>query len=413
MQFGRYTIRKRVQDYKRVRVCPQCSFPFACETAGGKKRGDGLWKVCEGEQLIRVLHVLDKISVDSGASVVVMNYYKKLDHKKLTFDFMVHEDLDEGTRAYIESNGSEIFIMPRLKAANLFKYIKALREFYRDHDYKIIHGHLANCAVFYLGLAKDVPYRIIHSHNTRASDVFWKRVRNWVLVKFVRKVANRYVACSNEAASFLFGRGVKAEIFNNAIDVDRFVYNQIKCCEMRNMLGIGSKLVIGHVGRFCKQKNHIFLLDVFSDLHKENSNSVLLLIGDGELFQDVVRETEKRKLQEAVIFAGVQDNIADYMNAMDVLTLPSLFEGLPLVAVEAQASGLQVCISEVVSREVDITETVVFLPLDKAAWIKALTMICEWDRIKMGQKVKESKFSIETQIQQLSDYYKELLKHEL
>ena len=161
----------------------------------------------EGAKLTRVLHVLDKISVGSGVSVVVMNYYSKLDHKKITFDFMLNEDVDEETRTYIESNGSKIFIMPNLKTANTFKYIKALKRFYKTHDYKIVHGHVVNSAVFYLGIArKKVLFRIIHSHNTRSSDVFWKRIRNWLLTRFIRSVANSYMACSEIAAEFLFGK---------------------------------------------------------------------------------------------------------------------------------------------------------------------------------------------------------------
>lgn len=358
--------------------------------------------------MIRVLHVLDKISVDSGASAVAMNYYKRLDHEKLTFDFMLNEDLDPKTRAYIEKNGSKIYIMPSLKARNLIKYVKALRAFFEDHDYKIVHGHIANSAVFYLGLAKNVPYRIIHSHNTKASDVYWKRFRNRVLTRFIKRVANRYFACSSEAAGFLFGKNADAVILNNAINVEAHSFDQNKRDAIRAELRLEGKLVIGHVGRFCVQKNHEFLLEVFSGVYSKNSNAALVLIGDGELYQDTVKKAENLGLKDAVLFLGVRDDVGDYMNAMDIFVLPSLFEGLPLVAVEAQASGLRVCLSDKVSRDANITGDAVFLPLDKAAWVGSILEAKMQDRAESSQKIRGSPFDIETQAKTLVGYYENL-----
>jgi glycosyltransferase involved in cell wall biosynthesis len=360
---------------------------------------------------IRVLHVLDKISVDSGVSSVVMNYYNKLEHDKLTFDFMLNEDVDAGTRASIESNGSKIFIMPRLKAANVFKYIKALKIFYKNNDYQIIHGHVANSAVFYLGLAKNVPYRIIHSHSIRAADIWWKRIRNWVLSRFIKLVANRYIACSSEAAIFLFGRNNNALILNNAIDADKFIFDPAAREKIRGELGLDGKLVIGHVGRFSAVKNHDFLVDVFHEICRSNNDTRLMLIGDGELYSDIVKKVEKLKLKEAVLFLGTTDNISACMNAMDIFVLPSLFEGLGIVAVEAQTSGLPVFLSDRVPREADITGKCVFLSLKKELWVDELRKLHLNDsdgRIKYGMKARGSRFDIDAQVGELYKYYREL-----
>jgi len=357
------------------------------------------------------LHVLDEISTNSGKSAVVMNYYSELDHKKFTFDFMLNKDVDAKTREYIEGNGSQIYLMPGLKAANLFKYLKDLKTFYKEHEYLIIHGHVANSAVFYLGLArKKIPFRIIHSHNTMASDVPWKRMRNFILTRFIKSVANRYIACSKEAASFLFGKKENVVIFPNAVDVNSYIFDQVKRDYIRAKLGIAEKLVIGHVGRFCPQKNHDFLIDVFHEVYAKNRETVLLLIGGGELYEVVVRKAERLGLKDAVRFIGISDRVADYMNAMDVFAMPSLFEGLPLAAVEAQASGLPVFLSENISRETDITGKTVFLPLEIPAWVDALITPRMNDRINSGNKVKQSRFNIETQVGQLCNYYEELLK---
>jgi len=197
--------------------------------------------------LTRVLHVLDKIDINSGVSSVVMNYYKKLDHSKLTFDFMLNEDIDIGTREYIEGNGSKVFIMPSLKVANTFKYIRALKMFYKSHDYSIIHGHVANSAVFYLGQArKTIPYRIMHSHQAGGVTILWKRIRNWVLTRFIKCVANEYIACSSLAADFMFGKNSNAVIIRNAIEINRFRLNEATREDVRTGLGLNDKTINGN-----------------------------------------------------------------------------------------------------------------------------------------------------------------------
>ena len=362
--------------------------------------------------MTRVLHVLDKICVNSGASTVVMNYYNSLNHDDFTFDFMLNEDVDAETREYIEGRGSKIFLMPDLRAANLFKYIGALRRFYKEYsqDYKIVHGHVANSAVFYLGLArKTVSYRIIHSHNTMSSDVFWKRIRNWVLTRFIRRVANRFAACSEKAAVFLFGTTDGVTIFNNAVDIDKFLYNADVRESLRRDLSLGDKLVVGHVGRFSAQKNHRFLIDVFSELHKVRSDAMLMLIGSGELYDDVVRSVSDKGLTDAVMFVGSVDNVNDYMNAMDVFVLPSLFEGLPLTGVEAQINGLPCVFSDEVTREVGISGASLFLPIDGTrVWVDELVNAVKRGRVDVAD-IRMGEFDINVQVNKLEGYYGELL----
>lgn len=359
---------------------------------------------------IRILHVLDKISVDSGTSTVVMNYYAKLEHDHLTFDFMLNEVPDAKTKAYIEGNGSKIYVMPALKAINIFKYIKSLKEFYKNNDYKIIHGHVANSAIFYFGLAKNVPFRIIHSHSAKSSDILWKRVRNRFLISFIMHVANKYIACSEEAAEFLFGRKNDAIILNNAIDTKKFIFNIEKREEIRSSFDLKGKFVIGHTGRFSTVKNHDFLIDVFNEVHKNNMDARLMLIGNGDLYSVTLKKVKRLGLDEVVLFLGATDDVGAYMSAMDVFVLPSLFEGLPLVGVEAQASGLEVLASENMSWAMDVTGNVEFLMLDKAKWVQKLTNSQRHlDRSEQGSKVKGSRFDIETQNRLLYDYYEKLL----
>ena len=362
----------------------------------------------------RILHVLDKISIESGVSTAVMNYYNMLDHGSMTFDFMLNEDVDAGTRARIEGNGSKIYIMPGLKAANLFKYLKALKQFYRESGHRIIHGHVANSAVFYLGAArKKIPFRILHSHSTKAADVWWKRIRNWALTRLIKIAANRYMACSEDAARFLFGKKHSAVIMDNAIDAGKFQFDKEKREAVRRSLKLEGKLVIGHIGRFTPLKNHDFLLEAFKEAHGRDSSTALLLIGGGELYGRAVQKAKKLGLGKAAIFLGPKENVGDYLSAMDVFALPSQFEGLGLVGVEAQASGLKVIASDAVPRIIDATGNVVFLRLDKSLWVQELLSgATDWDRAEQGRKIKGGRFDIETQAGKLCEYYGKLLEQE-
>jgi glycosyltransferase involved in cell wall biosynthesis len=359
---------------------------------------------------IRVLHVLDKISIDSGVSSLLMNYYVKLDHAKITFDFMLNEEADAKLKSYIESCGSKIYVMPRLKIANSLKYIKALRQFYKSHDYKIIHGHIANSAILYLGLAKNIPYKIIHSHSIKSSDVPWKRFRNWFLTRFIKQVANSYIACSKESADFLFKSDSNVTILHNAIDVEKFIFNKKIREKIRSSLGLEDEILIGHVGRFEPVKNHHFLIDVFNEVYNKNKNTRLLLIGDGPIRGNIINKVNKLGLGKAVLFLGAVHNVEDYMNAMDVLVLPSLFEGFGLVGIEAQASGLKVLASEYVPRSIDVTGNIDYLKLYKDVWVeKIINMEASFNEREDGDKLKGSKFDIKIQVFNLCEYYKKLL----
>lgn len=360
--------------------------------------------------MTRVLHVLDKLSIDSGVSVMVMNYYKHLDHNRLTFDFMLNEDVDQATRDFIEGLGSKIFIMPSLKTKNLFLYVNALVEFYKNNDYKIVHGHIANSAVFYLGLANQTHYKIIHSHSARLSDVPWKRVRNWILTRFVKLVANQYIACSDDAAKSLFSRNEQVTLLNNAIDVQRYFFNSGNRETIRKSLGLSNEFLIGHVGRFCAAKNHQFIISVFKEVYQHNRNVHLLLIGEGELKQEILQKVESLDLSDVVTILGATSEIENYLSAMDVLILPSQFEGLGLIGVEAQASGLKVIASDKVPAVMDATGNVEFLKLDRQLWVEQLLELkIEADRLERGKLLIGSVFDMDTQIQYLYNYYDRFL----
>ncbi len=365
--------------------------------------------------VIRVLQVLDKLSLNSGVCSIIMNYYDNIDHNKIIFDFMVHGDTPISFKEKLEGMGSIIYQMPELKTKNLLKYIKALNRFFNDHkEYKIVHGHIANAAIFYLNAAKwhEVPIRIIHSHNSRGADNFIKRARNYLLNLPIKKISNSYVACSDKAADFLFGKSLvdnnKAFILNNAIDTSKYAYDVNLRHKLREKMNINDSYVIGHVGRFCNQKNHVFLIEIFNAIHNHNPDTILMLIGEGELIDKIKEKVHILDLDDSVIFMGLRNDVNELMQVMDVFVLPSLFEGLPVVGIEAQTAGLPCVFSNSITNKADLTGKVSFIELNDEIEIwksKILEFRNKPRNVDNIEKIKSAGFDIKEQGQKLSSFY--------
>lgn len=318
---------------------------------------------------VRVLQVLDFINHNSGVSAVVMNYYMQLSEERVICDFLLYEPAMSDLEEVIIARGSKIYTTGQPNGKRIAVYRKKVEQFFSEHagEYDIVHVHIANAAFIVLSCAKKngVSIRIIHSHNARGADGIGKKIRNFVLNKWGICYANRYMACSVAAGAYLFGsrrcsRGW-VTILNNAISLDKYRYDAEKRREIRNALGIGEETLLGHVGRFAEQKNHMELLDIFSKLCEQGWNGKLVLLGDGELQNAVEQKAEALNLKDRIIFAGVVTNVNEYMSAMDIFLLPSLFEGLPVVCVEAQAAGLPCLVSTNVTQEIALTDRVKFL----------------------------------------------------
>lgn len=358
---------------------------------------------------------MDKLHYESGVSSVALNYALNIDNSAYVVDFMVNEPPVEQLRKLVEDNGGKIFVMPELRLKKSLKYLISLIRFYNEHkEYRIIHGHVANSAVFYLGMAMlyKVPYRIIHSHNSYASDIKWKAVRNKILCLPIKLVANRYLACSRVAANFLFGNNLdNVQIIHNAIEIDKFRFDRNVRNEARLSLSAENNFVVGHVGRMCLQKNHSFLLKVFKEIKLLEPKSILFLVGDGELRSELEQESKNLGISESVQFLGITKNIPEFMQAIDLLIMPSLFEGLPVVGVEAQATGLACIFSSNITSEVKIGDNTEFMPLEASPeeWAKkALELGRNYKREKPIQGLE--RYDIHVQAQRLKEYYDSLYK---
>ena len=298
--------------------------------------------------------------VGGGVESVIMNYYRHLDHSKIQFDFICDEDSTRIPYDEIKKLGGRVFLVPKYQ--NLSKYLKALEKLFKENQYRIVHSNINTLSVFSLYAAKKagVPIRISHSHST-SNPKEWKRnlIKN-TLRPFSKRYATDYFACSELAGRYLFGnktfdRG-EVKIIHNAIDIDKFRFDEVVRKKLRKEFGIkNSTIVIGHVGRFVQQKNHTFLVDVFKEYHKKNPDSKLLLVGSGPLEDEIKKKVERLDLEDSVLFLGQRDDINKLYSVMDVFCLPSLYEGLPVVGIEAQATGLPTIFSNRISKEVIVS----------------------------------------------------------
>ncbi len=329
------------------------------------------------QEPIRIVHNIASLHL-GGSQAFVMNMYRNIDRSKVQFDFVVTPETKEGFYDEITNLGGKIFSCPRYKGTNHIQYNKWWDDFFNEHpEYKVIHGHVRSTALIYLKIAKRHGLvTIAHSHSTSNGNGISAIVKR-IMQLPIRKQADYLFACSDKAGKWLYGEKAITQqnyyMIPNGVDLKRFEFDVNKRNQMRMTLGIKKDMMIlGHIGRLSTPKNHKFLLNVFNKYHKINSNSKLLLVGDGELFDCIKEHIDKLNISDAVIMTGSKQNTEDYYQVMDIFVFPSLWEGLPVSVVEAQANGLQCLISDVITHDVDLTDLIQYLPLDEELWLGAI-----------------------------------------
>lgn len=299
---------------------------------------------------VRVLHIVTQMN-RGGLESMLMNYYRQIDRSKVQFDFIVHREERGAYDDEIEALGGKIFRLPRLVPWSR-TYLNALNHFFDTHrDYKIVHVHQDCLSSVALKTAKEhsIPVRIAHSHTSNQDKNLKYPIKLWYK-KSITRYATTLFACGNEAGQWMFG-DVPYAVINNAIDTAKYAYDPSTRNTVRDMLGLGNSLVVGHVGRFNPPKNHPFLISAFAALLKHEPNSTLLLAGGGDGMARAQQLASDLGIADKVRFLGVRSDIAELMQAMDVFAFPSLYEGLPVTMVEAQAAGLPCVISDKVPIE--------------------------------------------------------------
>lgn len=367
------------------------------------------------QEPIRIAQVIGKW-VGGGVEAVVMNYYRHIDKSKIQFDFICDEDSTNIPYEEIEKLGGKVILIPPYQ--KLFKYHKELKRILKEGNYKIVHSHINTLSVFSLFAAKcaKVPVRIAHSHSTTNKKEKKKNLMKQVLKPFSKLFATDYMCCSELAGRWLFGDKLydekKIYLLNNAIDLHKFEYNEKIREEVRKELNIDEEtFVMGHIGRFVTVKNHEFLLDVFHEIYKENKNSILVLAGQGPLKEKIEQKAKEMNLDKAVQFLGQRSDANRLYQAMDVFVLPSLYEGLPVVGVEAQAAGLLCVLSDDMTKETKVLETTTFLSLNEGAkkWADTIDNATkQFERKNMLNEMAQKGFDIQKEVKKLEEIYRKL-----
>lgn len=363
---------------------------------------------------LRVLQIMGIVE-SGGVEAVIMNYYRHIDKSKVQFDFVMHKGGNPNYIAEIKSLGGRVFqVTPYSK--NIFSFTYEIYKVIKDGHYSIVHSNMNSLSGFPLLAAwlAGARVRILHNHTTDTKAEGFRTLIKRVLRPFAKMFANEYWACSKLAAEWMYGKQAvnsgKVTIINNAIDLDKFAFSQEKRDALRKELGFDGKFVVGHVGRFMKQKNHDFLIDIFAEVAKQKENAVLMLIGEGPLMLAIREKVNELHLEKKVLFLGVRNDVADLYNVMDVFVLPSFYEGLPVVGVEAQANGLPFLCSDKVTRELLISDSIKLLALNDGA-VKWTNQILNSKRMAFAETLKsmqKSGFDIVNEARTLEKIYFEI-----
>ena len=316
-----------------------------------------------------------------GVEAVVFNYYRAIDKSKYQFDFYYDADSTVEPPKDLIEMGARFIKIPPYQKLNL--YLEVLEKQLKDNQYLIVHSHINTLSVFPLYAAKraGIPIRIAHNHSVPGGNEFKRNFAKNVLKHFSKMNATDYFACSEKAGRWLFGDKEfdKGDVFvmKNAINFSEYCRNLQEIENLKHQLNLEGKFIVGHVGRFTYAKNHKFVIDIFAEILKRKNNAVLLLVGDGELHQEIVNQIRALNLDTHVVMTGKVGDPQKYYAIMDVLILPSVFEGLSMTTIEAQAAGKNILISHAVPEEAVISNGCHYMDEDASAsdWaIKAINV---------------------------------------
>ncbi|MCR5671532.1 MAG: glycosyltransferase family 1 protein [Butyrivibrio sp.] len=366
--------------------------------------------------MIRVLHSVSNMD-RAGIETMLMNYYRHMDRDKVQFDFLCNKKKPGAYDKEIESLGGRIFHSPGVNPLKLFSYRAYMKSLFEKHpDYKIVEAHNGAFGVYPLAGAKrsGIPVRIFHAHGASFTKDLKLPLKK-ICMLFLPKNTNVNFACGEAAARCYFGNGKTDEkdyeFIPNAIEIDKFIFNEQIRQKLREEYGLTDKHVLGHVGRFMTQKNHTFLIDVFAQLVKKDDKAMLVLLGDGELMEEIKEKAVALGVADRVIFVGNVPNANEWYQAFDTFILPSVWEGLPVVGVEAQAADLPCIFSSGITREIGFSDKASFIgcdePLDK--WVEAILKGFEkTERKDKTELIRANRYDIKTEAAKLQKRYLEL-----
>lgn len=360
--------------------------------------------------MIRVLQIVDHMGI-GGIQAFIMNVYRNIDRDKYQFDFLLHRKDKNAYAQEIERLGGIIYYVPA-RNQGIIKNIRTLNAFFKRHrEYKVVHQHessLSYIEPLIVACNNNVPVRIIHSHSTRMGNNMIHRVLHYLNAKRIHKIATNYLACGELAGKWFYGESKVKDGFSvviNGIRLRDYEYDEIVRSQMRENLGIGKSVVYCHVGRFDEVKNHRFLIDVFKEIQVKEPSSMLVLVGQGILMDDIKKKVKDVNLDDKVIFLGFRKDINRILQAVDAVILPSIYEGFPVTAIEAQAAGLPFFMSDSISKEAIIKSNAYSISLEKSAKFWADFIIQRIKRLPDNSVMYKGGFDIGNTIKTLCDIY--------
>ena len=367
--------------------------------------------------MIRVLHSVSNMD-RAGTETTIMNYYRHIDRSQIQFDFLCNKQKPGAYDEEILHMGGRIFHTPGLNPLKYPLYLKYMKQLFSKHpEYSIIEAHNGSFGVYALHAAKvnNVPVRIFRAQGANTAKDIKRPLKDFCRSRMRYNITNRF-ACGTDAARFYFGDEVvkkhEFEPVTNAIELERFIFNEKIREDIRLNYNLDGKHVVGHIGRFMVQKNHTFLLDVFAELKKIDPLACLVLLGDGELMQDAMEKAERLGIKDDVLFAGNIPNANEWYQAFDCFVLPSLWEGLPVVGIEAQTADLPCVFSTDVTAETGISDKVQFINLNEGpkAWAIAVheAVTCELPRRNNEKLMADNHYDIRIEAKRLQERYLEL-----
>lgn len=361
--------------------------------------------------MIRVLQVVGKMR-RAGQETFLMNVYRNIDAEKVQFDFLVHTREECAYDAEILERGGHIYHIKRVQENPLF-YLRDIARVVREHHYDIVQCHTAHamgCLVLLGAWLGGASVRILHSHSTRAYPIWLHRL----IRPFAYRLAGYHLACSQAAGEWMYGAKRKFQIIYSGIDTGQYCYDEECRKHIRRQLGLDEKIVVGHIGRLNRYKNYDFLLQVFAEVHRQNSETVLLLVGQGEEEEHIRQWIHDFKLEKAVLLLGEREDIPALLLGMDILVAPSVFEGFGMTVLEGQASGLPCVVSAQVCRENKVTDLITYLPITPVEqqcreWAEMILQIAEETkrkpRFSRAEEIQKAGMDAETAAGQLEAIY--------
>ena len=369
--------------------------------------------------VIKVAQIIGR-TINGGVENLIYNYYLNIDKTKFQYDFFVEEPSDIINVEKIEKMGGRVVIIPSYK--KIFKYTKVLKKMFIEGKYDIVQANMNSLSVFSLRAAKKakINVRICNSLSTSNKKEKLHHLLKMLLRPFSKKYATHYFACSNLCGEWLYGKKILANQnyykINNAIQYERYLYNETYRKELKNKHGLTDEFIVGTIGRLEPQKNQMFLLDIFAAILKYKQNSKLIIIGDGYLFDDLNDKINKLNLKDNVIIltskeVGVRGSALKYYSLFDCFVLPSLYEGLPTVGIEAQINTLPCFMSNTITTETKISDRCEFIPLDAGSdeWAKT---IIDNSNVERTNKFECQEYDVKVQAKLLEELYSKFLQEE-